>query len=69
MEVWDLGGTRNHKQLERLVAHPAEVIANSRFLGQVQVPLGDTLAFQRGMSGLLPSTRALAVYTCFDRPS
>ena len=48
MAVWDLGGTRNDKQLEKLAAHPQEVMESSRFLGQVEVPLADTLVLQRG---------------------
>ena len=52
VQVWDLGGTRNDKQLERLAAHPQEVMENSRFLGQVEVPLADTLVLQRGRVGM-----------------
>lgn len=48
MQVWDVGGSKNSDQLQRLVTDPAKVIANSRFLGRVEVPLSETLSLRRG---------------------
>lgn len=49
VEVWDVGGsTRGTRQLERLSQDPSKVIASSRFLGSVEVPLSATLAMSRG---------------------
>ena len=48
VEVWDVGGSQNTKQLEALSRDPSKVISNSRFLGCVEVPLANTLHFRRG---------------------
>ena len=49
VEVWDLGGTRGAKQMKKLADNPSQVIRNSRFLGQAEIPLVDTLTdTQRG---------------------
>ena len=49
VEVWDLGGTRGAKQMKKLADNPSQVIRNSRFLGQAEIPLLDTLTdTQRG---------------------
>ena len=49
VEVWDLGGTRGAKQMKKLADNPSQVIRNSRFLGQAEIPLVNTLTdTQRG---------------------
>ena len=49
VEVWDLGGTRGAKQMKKLADNPSQVIRNSRFLGQAEIPLLNTLTdTQRG---------------------
>lgn len=48
LELWDVGGTRGAKQLQKLSQDPTKVIANARFLGSVDVPLSNTLAMSRG---------------------
>ena len=53
VEVWDVGGSQNTKQLEALSKDPGKVIANSRFLGVVEIPLATTLHFNRGMPPML----------------
>lgn len=48
LELWDVGGTRGAKQLQKLSQDPSKVIANARFLGSVEVSLVNTLAMTRG---------------------
>jgi hypothetical protein len=48
VEAWDVGGSRSSEQLQRLTVDPVKVIANSRFLGRVEVPLSETLRLRRG---------------------
>ena len=48
VEVWDVGGSQNTKQLEALSKDPGKVISNSRFLGVVEIPLATTLHYNRG---------------------
>lgn len=48
VEVWDLGGQRNEKQLQKLSLHPEDVIASSRFLGRIEVSLSETMITRRG---------------------
>ena len=48
VEVWDVGGSQNTKQLEALSRDPGKVISNSRFLGVVEIPLATTLHYNRG---------------------
>lgn len=44
LDVLDLGGdSRSAKHLEKLAANPSDVVANTRFLGRVEVPLAETL--------------------------
>jgi hypothetical protein len=47
VEAWDVGGARNPEQLQRLATDPARVVANSRFLGRVEVPLSETIVSMR----------------------
>lgn len=49
LELWDIGGTRGAKQLQKLSQDPSKVIANARFLGSVEVPMTATMAMSRGM--------------------
>ena len=49
MDLLDLGGTRQGKQLEKLAKDPHRVMANCRFLGRVEVPLSETLSQRRGL--------------------
>lgn len=53
VDLLDLGGSRQGKQLEKLAKDPHRVMANSRFLGRVEVPLSETLSHRRG-DNLLP---------------
>ena len=46
--LWDVGGTRGAKQLQKLSQDPSKVIANARFLGSVEVPMTATMAMNRG---------------------
>ena len=48
LELWDVGGTRGAKQLQKLSQDPSKVIANARFLGSVEVPMTATMAMNRG---------------------
>ena len=48
LELWDIGGTRGAKQLQKLSQDPSKVIASARFLGSVQVPLTNSMAMSRG---------------------
>ena len=48
VDLLDLGGSRQGKQLEKLAKDPHRVMANSRFLGRVEVPLSETLSHRRG---------------------
>ncbi|KAK9815754.1 hypothetical protein WJX72_009012 [[Myrmecia] bisecta] len=48
VDLWDLGGTRGEEALQKLASNPSQVIANSRFLGRVEVPLSETLSLRRG---------------------
>ncbi|KAL3135445.1 hypothetical protein ABBQ32_007626 [Trebouxia sp. C0010 RCD-2024] len=58
VEVWDLGGTRGAKQMKKLADNPSQVIRNSRFLGQAEIPLVDTLTdTQRGTPRNYPLMR------------
>ena len=46
VEAWDVGGAKRPEQLQRLATDPARVVANSRFLGRVEVPLSETLSLR-----------------------
>lgn len=48
LELWDIGGTRGDKQLQKLSQDPSKVIENARFLGSVEVPMSNTMAMNRG---------------------
>ena len=48
LELWDIGGTRGAKQLQKLSQDPSKVIANARFLGSVEIPMTATMAMSRG---------------------
>lgn len=48
LELWDIGGTRGAKQLQKLSQDPSKVIANARFLGSVEIPMTATMATSRG---------------------
>ena len=50
LELWDIGGTRGAKQLQKLSQDPSKVIANARFLGSVEIPMTATMAMSRGMN-------------------
>ena len=50
LELWDIGGTRGAKQLQKLSQDPTKVIANARFLGSVEVPMTATMSTSRGES-------------------
>lgn len=44
LDVLDLSGdSRSVKHLEKLAENPSDVVANTRFLGRVEVPLAETL--------------------------
>ena len=46
VEAWDVGGAKRPEHLQRLATDPARVVANSRFLGRVEVPLSETLSLR-----------------------
>ncbi len=48
VQVWDVGGSKKSEQLQRLAEEPGRLVANSRFLGRVEVPLSETLSLKRG---------------------
>ncbi len=43
-----MGGSKKSEQLQRLAEEPGRLVANSRFLGRVEVPLSETLSLKRG---------------------
>ena len=53
VDLLDLGGTKQGRQLEKLAKDPHRVMANCRFLGRVEIPLSETLSQRRGLSRLL----------------
>ena len=57
LELWDIGGTRGAKQLQKLSQDPSKVIASARFLGSVQVPLTNSMAMSRGGLCILASAQ------------
>ena len=52
VKVWDVGGSKKSEQLQRLAEEPGRLVANSRFLGRVEVPLSETLSLKRGQHPL-----------------
>jgi hypothetical protein len=64
IELWDVGGSKNSAQLQRLVTDPARVIANSRFLGRVEVALSGTLSMRRGELQALHALLSVYLLTC-----
>ncbi|KAK9867090.1 hypothetical protein WJX84_006946 [Apatococcus fuscideae] len=60
VDLLDLGGSRQGKQLEKLAKDPHRVMANSRFLGRVQVPLSETLSQRRAEQQWYTLTRSNA---------
>ncbi|KAL6785838.1 hypothetical protein ACKKBG_A00370 [Auxenochlorella protothecoides x Auxenochlorella symbiontica] len=63
VELWDLGGSRNSAQLNKLAADPQEVIKSCRFLGCAEVALGDTLNAPSGVALWYPLMRRCAADT------
>ena len=43
-----MGGSKKSEQLQRMAEEPGRLVANSRFLGRVEVPLSETLSLKRG---------------------
>ena len=56
-KVWDVGGSKKSEQLQRMAEEPGRLVANSRFLGRVEVPLSETLSLKRGQHPLHILTR------------